>query len=101
MEVFSTITSPVFSQLTFVVWYDQFVQLLSDAVLFETLYTMHKVQPFKLDFLVQLPHPPSREGRQGFELALGELTEGGGFDFLDSPPTVRLVQPYPLVHPYP
>lgn len=101
MEVFSTITSPVFSELIFVVWHDRFSNLLSDAALFETLLTMNEVRPFKLVFLLQLPRPPSREERRGFEQVLATVAAKGHFDFLDSLPTIRLVQPHPLVQPYP
>lgn len=101
MEVFSTITSPVFSELIFVVWHDQFTRLLSDPTLFETLRTMNEVRPFELVFLLQLPHPLSRDGRRRFELSLETIIAKGLLDFLDSPPVIRIVQPYPLVLPYP
>lgn len=91
----------MFSELVFVVWYDQFVHLLSDAMFFGTLRAMYEVRRFNLGLLVQVPHPTSRERRERFELALAAVTDKGLLDFLDSPPTVRLVQPYPLVHPYP
>jgi len=100
-EVFSTITSPVFSELIFVVWYSQFPHLLLDATLFETLRTMNLVRPFKLAFLVQVPHSSSTEGRRKFEAALATVIARGLLDFLESPPTIRIVQPYPLVKPYP
>ena len=101
MEVFSTITSPVFSELIFVVWHDQFAHLLSDPIFFDTLSAMNEVRPFKLDFLVQLPHPPSKGDRRGFEQALATVAAKGLLDFLDSPPTIRVAQPYPLVLPCP
>jgi hypothetical protein len=70
-------------------------------MLFETLRTMSKARPFKLVFLLQLPRPPSRGDQQRFELTLAAVTEKGLLDFLDSPPIIRSVEPYPLVHPYP
>jgi hypothetical protein len=101
MEVFSTITSPVFSELIFVIWHDQLVHLLSDAMLFETLRAMNEVRPLNLFFLIQIPHPPSREGQRRVELALEAVTAKGLLNFFDSPPSIRVVQPHPLVYPCP
>ena len=101
MEVFSTITSSVFSDLIFVLWHDQFTRLLSDDTLFLTLRTMTEVRPFKLAFLLQVPHLPSREGRRKFEATLESVITEGLLDFLDSPPTICVVQPCPLVRPFP
>ena len=100
MEVFSTIASPVFSELIFVVWHDQSARLLSDTTFFETLRAMKEVRDFNLVFLLQIPNPPTREGRR-FELALAEVNAKGLLDFLDSPPTVRVIEPHPLLQPYP
>ena len=58
MEVFSTITSPVFSKLAILIRGDEAVRLLSDITLFETLHAMNEVRPFKLVIFLT-PHPPS------------------------------------------
>ena len=57
---------------------------------------MNGVRPFKLAFLLQVLHLPSREGRRKFEATLESVTTEGLFDFLDSPPTICVVQPYGL-----
>ena len=92
MEAFSTITSPVFSELIVVIWYEQFTSLPSDIAFFKTLSMMNEVRPFKLGFLLQVHSPPSREGRLRLERAVESLTETGRLDFLNSPTTIRVVQ---------
>ena len=83
MEVFSTITSPVFSELGLLIWDDEAVRLLSEVMLFETLHAMNKVRPFKLVFL--LMGVALWESAGTLDLAI----ERGFFDFFDSPPTIR------------
>ena len=92
MEAFSTIMSPVFSELVVVIWYDQFTNLPSDVAFFKTLRMMEEVRPFRLVFLLQVHSPPSREGRLRLERAVELLTEKGLLDFLDSPTTIRVAQ---------
>lgn len=91
----------MFYELIFVIWYDQFSYVLSDAALPEALRMMSIVRPFELVFLLQLPHPPSTKERRGFESVLETFIAKGLLDFLGSSPTIRVVQPYPLVQPYP
>jgi hypothetical protein len=52
MEVFLTITSPVFSELIVVLSLGAVSHLPSDVALFETLRTMNEVRHFKLVFLL-------------------------------------------------
>ena len=93
MQVFSTITSPVFSELVIVIWCDQFARALSDVTFFDTLRTMNEVRSFKLVFLLQTwsQYVFPWEKRRMFEEAIKSATEGP-LDFLDRPPTLRLVQ---------
>lgn len=91
----------MFSELIFVVWHKDFSRFLLDVALFGTLRMMNEARPFKLVFLVQVPHPPSFEERRKHEASLESLNSRNLLDFLDSPPTIRVVQPYPLVNPYP
>ena len=92
MEVFSTITSPVFSEL--VVALALFETCLPWALLFfEALRTMNKVRPFKLVFLLEVLD--FWEAQQELAEALESATAKGLLDFLDSPPTVRRAQPLP------
>lgn len=92
MKVFSTITSPVFSELVLVIWYDQFTSLPLDVTFFETLRMMNEVRSFRLVFLLQVHSPPARDGRLRLERTVESLTEKGLLDFLTSPATVRVVQ---------
>jgi hypothetical protein len=100
MEVFSAITSPVFSELVIV---DPVAHLQTQVKLFETLRTMSQVRPFKLVFLLVDPDGFQEESRREWERDLGLVVARGLLDFLDSPPTVRSVRPakdsgtYPLI----
>jgi hypothetical protein len=92
MGVFSTITSPVFSEVVIVLWFGQPARVFFDDTLFETLRTMSELRPFNLVFLL---HEWSQFGcywgeRRIFERDLESMTEEGLFDFLYSPPTVRI-----------
>ena len=92
MEVFSTITSPVFSEL--VVALGLFETCLPWALLFfQALRTMNEVRPFKLVFLLEVLD--FREAQQELMEALDSATAKGHLDFLNSPPTIRKAQPVP------
>ena len=82
MEVFSTITSPVFSELVILIRDDEAVRLLSEVTLFETLHTMNEIRPFKLVFL--LIGGAQRDSVGALDLAIAR----GFFDFFDTPPTI-------------
>ena len=92
MEVFSTITSPVFSELIVVIWYEQFTSLPADITFFETLRTMSEVRPFRLVFLLQVHSPPTKEARLRLGRVVESLIENRLLDFLNSPTSVRVVQ---------
>ena len=92
LEVFSTLKSPVFSELVIVLgghgvaasnWGDE-------GTLFKALRKMNELMPFKLVFLLEGPFF-GKEGMARLVVAEAlELATGQGFlDFLDSPPTVR------------
>jgi len=87
MEIFSTITSPVFSELVIVVEGDDTSGIPSDFTFFETLRTMNEVRPFKLVFSLdsQIPAIYDRVERQGLVEALDLVNAQGLLDFLDSP----------------
>ena len=93
-EVFSKITSPVFSELT-VILAGGAAYLRQEVKLFNTLRMMNEVRPFKLAFLLEGPSPSQREARQ-LEEVLRSVTAKGLLDFLDSPPSVRLREQVPL-----
>lgn len=98
MEAFSTITSPVFSELvvTLVEFWISNVPL--HDTLFEILRTMNEVRPFKLVFLAQIAYLPQEsweEVRRKLAEDLDSATSKGLLDFLDSPPTIRTTS-YPI-----
>ena len=88
MEVFSTITSPVFSELVIVLGAQAVAYLPLGVMLFETLRTMNEARPFKLIFLFL------GEAREELAGALDSVIARGLLDFLDSPPTIRSAQFY-------
>ena len=89
MEVFSTITSPVFSELVILSRGDTAARLTSEVKLFETLHAMNKVRPFKLSFLLMSSDRFLGEARRELAEALDLVAARGLFDFFDSPPTIR------------
>ena len=92
MEVFSTITSPVFLEL--VVALPLFDTCSPWALLsFEALHTMNEVRPFKLVFLLEVLD--FLETKQELAEVLDSANAKGLLDFLDSPPTVRRAQSAP------
>ena len=93
-EVFSTITSPVFSDLVVVVA-GHANYLRQEVKLFDTLRMMNDVRPFKLVFLLEGPSPSQWEVWQ-LEGILKSLTAKGLLDFLNSPPSVRISERVPL-----
>jgi len=88
MDIFSSIKSPVFSELVIILRDDSAARLFSDVTLFETLRTMNEVRPFKLVFLIRVLGLAQVAQRKLAE-ALDQVNEQGFLDFLDSPPTVR------------
>jgi len=89
MEVFSTIASPVFSELVIVLRIREISGLPSDVTLFEALRTMKEIRSFKLVFLLDVPSRSYEGGRRGLAGALDLVNAEGLLDFLDSPPTIR------------
>jgi hypothetical protein len=91
MKVFSTITSPVFSELVILIGtrIDAVAYLSTEAPFFEALRTMNEVRPFKLVFLLVGLDSFREEARRKLAGALDRMAVRGLLDFLDSPPTVR------------
>jgi hypothetical protein len=92
MEVFLTITSPVFSELVIVIGVDAVARLPSEVKLFKTLRTMNHVRVFKLVFLVVDPDSSQEKARRMLAGALDLAAARGLLDFLASPPTIRSVR---------
>jgi len=108
MDVFSTITSPVFSELVIVLERYEIDGLLSDVELFElldeTLGRMNEVRPFTLVFLVKAEESYCRQTDvlERLEDAIILATATGLFNFLDSQPVVRITGlPTPEWEPQP
>jgi hypothetical protein len=89
MKVFSTITSPVFSELTILVRASGVTRAPFDVTLFETLRTMNQARPLRLVFLLITPDPLLGEARQKLEGAFDSVATRCLLDFLDSPPIIR------------
>ena len=92
MGVFSTIASPVFSELVVVLAGDPATYLPRNVALFETLGRMNAVRPFNLVFLLNVSESFRGEARPKLKGALDSVTAKGLLDFLDSPPTIRCVR---------
>lgn len=91
-EVFSTITSSVFSELVVIFMGNAAAYLPQEVALFNALRRMHKVRPFKLMFLFEGPYPALGEARCVMARGLEYVTAKGHLDFLDSSPTIHIAQ---------
>jgi len=89
VEVFSTITSPVFSELVILVASHTVSYLPRDITLFETLRKVNNVRPLKLVFSADIMEIYQEGLRRELAEALGSVVAKGFLDFLDSPPTIR------------
>jgi len=94
MKLFSTITSPVFSEFVVVLTRVYYLWLPQDVSLFHTLRRMSETTPFKLAFLLEDSDPLQNGAWQELAGALGIVTADGLLDFLDSPPTIRTARPH-------
>jgi len=90
IETFSTIASPVFSELVIVLERGLTYQ---ETSLFETLRKMSEVRHFTLVFLIEASDSYQEKLRGESARALGFKTANGSLDFLDSPPTIRVARP--------
>ena len=92
-DVFSTITSPVFSELVIVLDTDSAFRIPLVIVLCEGLRELNEIRPFKLVFSFEGPHSSPEEARCVLARCLRSATARGLLDFLDSPPTIRIARP--------
>jgi hypothetical protein len=92
MKMFSTITSPVFSELIILIGANDAAYLPTEVPLFRTLRAMNEVRPFKLVFLLVDIDLFQGEARRMVAGALNSVTARGLLDFLDSPPAIRNAQ---------
>lgn len=82
----------MFSELTIVIT-SYAIYLPRDDVLFKTLRKMNKARPFRLVFLLEASDFHQEQVRRELVEALDLIKANGSLDFLDSPPTIRIVQP--------
>ena len=94
--MFSTITSPVFSELVIVLAGSSMTYLPEEVKLFETLRSMNELRPFKLAFLFEGRYFVQSDeewvpmnARSELKKTLDSVAAKGFLDFLDSPPTLR------------
>ena len=90
IKAFSTITSPVFSELVILVDANAVPYLRSEVKLFETLRTMAGVQPFKLVFSLTDLDSFGGETLRKLAEALSSVIARGLLDFLGSPPIIHI-----------
>ena len=89
-ELLSTVTSPVFSE--FIIGLPRYDTRLHWAdALFRPLSSISQPKHFGLTF--SLEYQASCEARRALLDTLDPLTAKGLFDFLDSPPIIRVAQP--------
>ena len=91
MRLFSTIGSPVFSELAITLTGRAVTHLPQETELFETLGMMNRLNPFELIFLLDVSDPSYEEARRKLAGVLDLVTARGLLDFLESPPTIRRV----------
>ena len=89
MEVFSTITSPLFSEVIIILEDSDISRLPPQMQFFEILRVMNRVRTFNLVFLLEVPDFFLGEARQKLIGALDLVAARGLLDFLKSPPTIR------------
>ena len=93
MNLFSSITSPVFSELA-IILKSYAVNLPQEAELFETLRKMNEIRPFDLVFLLETSDFHQDGVRQQLAGALDSISADGSLDFLRSSPSVHVARPH-------
>ena len=91
MEAFSTITSPVFSELVIIYSGSTINYLPRQGTLFRMLRKMGEIRRFKLVFLFEAWD--ARGARRELEKLVDSISARGILDFLGSPPTFRTAGP--------
>jgi len=91
MDVFSTITSPVFSELVIVVNGDEISKIPSDFTSFDALRMVKEIRPFKLVFSSEILSPSAyvEQIQRRLVEVLDQVNAEGLLNFLDSPSTIR------------
>jgi len=83
----------VFSELVIVIKTEESSYLFQNLSLFEMLYAMHELRPFKLVFSVEVSDLARPRVRLDLTRCLEYVTTKGLLNFLDSPPTIRTALP--------
>ena len=92
MELFSTIKSPVFSELVIIIT-SYAVHLPTEVTLFKTLRRMREIRPFKLVFLLEASDFHQEQVRRELVEALDLISASNSLNFLTSEPTIRITRP--------
>ena len=92
MDAFSTITSPVFSELVITLDTNSALRIPLVIVLCEGLRELNQVRPFKLVFSFEGPYSSPEEARHILTRCLRSATALGLLEFLNSPPTIRIAR---------
>lgn len=90
--VFSTIKSPVFSEVVIVIT-SYAVYLPTGDTLFKTLREMNEVRPFKLVFLLEASDFHQEQVQRELVEALDVINANNSLNFLTSKPTIRIARP--------
>ena len=90
MDVFSTITSPLFSEVVIVLENRDISGLPMQVTLFETLRAMTRIRSFDLVFLLGVSDFLQEEAGRKLTGALNFVIGKGLLDFLGSAPTIRV-----------
>ena len=91
-DLFSTITSPVFSEFVIVLDDNSAFRIPLVIVLCEGLRELNEVRPFKLVFSFEGPYSSPEDAQRVLTRCLRSATARGLLDFLDSPPTIRIAR---------
>jgi len=92
MEAFSTIKSPVFSELVIVIT-SYALYLPTEDTLFKTLREMNEVRRFKLVFLLEASDFHQEQVHRELVEALDLISANKSLNFLTSEPTIRIERP--------
>ena len=93
MQVFSTITSPTFSELVLIVTDYTMSRLHNHFTDFEALRKMWEDKPFNLVFLLDVSDIYKEGAPEKLAEALNSATAKDSLSFLNSPPVIRILRP--------
>jgi len=99
-DVFSSIKSPVFSELVIVVT-SYAVYLPTEVMVFKSLREMNAIRPFKLVFLLEASDFHQEQVQRELAEALASIKTNNSLNFLASEPTIRIARPHNYLWDFP